>query len=417
MPADSATPADVSADAGPDPRAAANALALARILAAEPVLTGITTAGAAMGLAEGELGHAGPPFASPGEIPRLVLNALAGAAVHEGWAGTVAEAAALVRDGRIRLRANHDLGTVSPMAGVVRPSQRVMRVENRNGAGVTFATLAESGRRALRFGVYDAAAAEGLAQIDTVVAPALDRALPAGGLPVLPLVADGVELGDDVHQRNIGGMAAFVRALPDLDPAVRSWLFANPQHFLNYAMAAAKLCLDQAEGIPGSSLVTALTRNGTACAIRVAGTGRRWFRAPATVPVGGFFPPFTLADAQGDLGDSAIVEAYGLGGALAHAAPEIARTMGRDWAEAQEDGRAMRTLYRGRHPRIAPALCGPPGVGAGLDAARVVAAGRPLRIHTGIGHRDGASGWIGVGVARAPLACFAAAVAALGDAA
>ncbi|MCJ2048845.1 DUF1116 domain-containing protein [Methylobacterium sp. J-070] len=402
------------ADPNADPRAAANAQALARILAAEPVLAGITTAGDAMGLAEGELGHAGAPFPSPEAIPHLVLNALAGAAVHEGWVGTVPEARAWIRDGRIRLRANHDLGTVSPMAGVVRPSQRVMRVENRAGPGVTFATLAESGRRALRFGVYDAGAAEGLAHIDDVVAPALDRALPEGGLPVLPMVADGVAQGDDVHQRNIGGMAALVRALPDLDPAVRSWLFANPQHFLNYAMAAAKLCLDQADGVAGSSLVTALTRNGTSCAIRVAGTGKRWFEAPATVPVGGFFPPFTLADAQADLGDSAIVEAYGLGGAIAHAAPEIARTMGRAWSEAQEDGRAMRALYRGRHPLIAPALCGADGVGVGLDVALVAAAGRPPRIHTGIGHQDGATGWIGVGVARAPLACFESALEALG---
>lgn len=403
----------MSADPHSERSASANAEALRRILAAEPVLAGIATAGEAMGLAEGELGHAGAPFPGPDAIPHLVLNALAGAAVHEGWAGTVAEARARIRDGRIRLRCNHDLGTVSPMAGVVRPSQRVMRVENRAGPGMTFATLAESGRRALRFGVYDAAAAAGLAWIDDVVAPALERALPGAGLPVLPLVADGVAQGDDVHQRNVGGMAAFVRALPDLDPAVRSWLFSNPQHFLNYAMAAAKLCLDQADGVAGSSLVTALTRNGATCAVRVAGTGRRWFSAPATVPVGGFFPPYTPADAQADLGDSAIVEAYGLGGALAHAAPEIARTMGRDWAEASEDGRAMRALYIGRHPLIAPALCGSEGVGAGLDAARVVAGGRPLRIHTGIGHRDGASGWIGVGVARAPLACFAQALTAL----
>lgn len=403
----------MSADRPDASPASANAEALRRILAAEPVLTGITTAGEAMGLAEGELGHAGAPFSTPTEIPHLVLNALAGGAVHEGWAGTVAEARAQILDGKIRLRCNHDLGTVSPMAGVVRPSQRVMRVENRAGPGVTFATLAESGRRALRFGVYDTASAEGLAQIDDVVAPALDRALPGAGLPVLPLVAEGVAQGDDVHQRNIGGMAAFIRALPELDPAVRSWLFANPQHFLNYAMAAAKLCLDQAEGVAGSSLVTALTRNGASCAIRVAGTGRRWFAAPATIPVGGFFPPFTLSDAQGDLGDSAIVEAYGLGGAIAHASPEIARTMGRDWEEAAVDGRAMRSLYIGRHPLIAPALCGVEGAGVGLDAARVAAAGRPLRIHTGIGHRDGASGWIGVGVARAPLACFTQALSAL----
>ncbi|BCP54029.1 hypothetical protein K32_26460 [Kaistia sp. 32K] len=395
--------------------AEANARALGLIEAAEPVLTGVTTAREALQLDDLELGHAGPPFETPDAIPRLVLNALAGAAVHEGWTNSVESARQKILDGAIRLHSNHDLGTVSPMAGVVRPSQKLMRVENRAGAGVVYATLAESGRRALRFGVYDEASAAGLRWVDDVLAEALAAALPAEGLPVFPLVADGVALGDDVHQRNIGGMMAFIRALPALDDPCRAWLFANPQHFLNYAMAAAKLALDRADGVPGSSIVTAISRNGVHCGIRVAGTGKRWFTAKAVLPVGGFFAPFTIDDAQADLGDSAIVEAYGLGGAIAHASPEIARTMGRDWDEATDAGRVMRQLYIGKNPVIAPALCGEPGVGLGLDARRVVEAGQPVRIHTGIGHKDGQSGWIGVGVAEAPLACFSAAVQALGE--
>ena len=346
-------------------------------------------------------------------IPRPVLNALAGAVVHEGWADSIDAARRLVLDGQIGLRPNHDLGTASPMAGVVRPSQTVMRIENRAGSGTTYATLAESGRRVLRFGVYTDDVAEGLRWIDTTLGPALSRALPVGGLPILPLVATGVALGDDVHQRNIGGMMGFIRALPEVESRARTWLFDNPQHFLNYAMAAAKLALDSAAGLAGSSIVTAITRNGVDCAIRLAGTGTRWFTAPAVVPQGGFFAPFGLADAQADLGDSAIVEAYGLGGALAHAAPEMARAMGRPWSEALEAGHAMRGLFAGRHPTINPALAGEAGVGLGLDGARVVAARRPVRIHTGIAHRDGETGWIGVGVAGAPVACFEAAMAAL----
>jgi hypothetical protein len=301
------------------------------------------------------------------------------------------------------------------MAGIVRPSQIVMRIENRSGTGATYATLAEGGRQVLRFGVYTAEVAAGLRWLDTVLGPALGRALRPGGLAILPIVAAGVAMGDDVHQRNVGGMMGFIRGLPDLEPAARTWLFDNPQHFLNYAMAAAKLALDGAGGIAGSSIVTAITRNGVDCGIRLAGTGPRWFLAPAVVPKGGFFPPFGLDEAQADLGDSAIVEAYGLGGALAHAAPEMARAMGRPWSEAMDAGHAMRALFAGRHPTIAPALAGDAGVGLGLDAARVVANGRPVRIHTGIAHRDGETGWIGVGVAEAPLACFEAALSALRD--
>ncbi|MFW5655851.1 MAG: DUF1116 domain-containing protein, partial [Roseicyclus sp.] len=147
--------------------------AVERIAACRPVLVGLETAGAAMGLPEGTLGHAGPPFRSREEIPAVVLGALAGAAVHEGWAGDTARARAMVLSGEIALRANHEIGTVSPMAGVVRPSQPVMRVENAAGPGATWATFAEAGRRALRFGVYDAEAAAGLHHVDRVIAPAI----------------------------------------------------------------------------------------------------------------------------------------------------------------------------------------------------------------------------------------------------
>ncbi len=384
------------------------------ILACRPVLAGLETARDALGLAEGALGHAGPPFQSRQEIPAVVLGALAGACVHEGWAGSVEQGREMVLSGEIALHANNDLGTVSPMAGVVRPSQPVMRVENADGPGTTWATFAEAGRRALRFGVYDAAAADGLRHVESVIAPAIAAVLPKGGLPVWPLVAHGLTLGDDTHQRNIGGMSAFLAALPDLPNDVRAWLTGVPQHFLNYAMASAKLCLDRASLVSGARIVTALTRNGVDCAIRVAGTGATWHRAPASNPVGGFFEGFAQEDAQPDLGDSAIVEPFGLGGCTAHTSPEIARTMGRDWAEARREGAGMRELFGTRCPHFDPALAGADGLGAGLHAVRAAKAGG-VRIHTGIAHRDGATGWIGIGVARAPGACFEAALAALAE--
>ncbi|PWR19553.1 hypothetical protein DKG74_16945 [Zavarzinia aquatilis] len=391
----------------------ANEEAVARIAATAPRLTGSILAREALGLRDGELGHAGPPF-EPGQTPPpTVLHALCGAAVHEGWARDGKTAAAMIAAGEIRLRANHEIGTVSPMAGVVRPGQRLFRIEDAASGTATFATLAEKGRRVLRFGHYGPDVAAGLAFVEGPVADAIEAALPPGGLEIMPLIARGVELGDDVHQRNIGGMFAFLGALAPLPGEIRDWLATHPQHVLNYAMAAAKLCLDRARGVARSGIVTAITRNGIDCAIQVAGLDGRWFRAPASLPVGGFFPGFALADAHADLGDSAIMEAFGLGGCIAHGAPEIGRAMGRDWGESCAAGRAMRALFLDRQPHIAPALAGAEGVGLGLDAGRVVAAGADIRIHTGISHRDGQSGWIGIGVASAPHAAFAAALSAL----
>jgi len=387
--------------------------AIERIAGCRPVVCELLPARTAVGLVDGELGHAGPPFA-PGQAPSaVVLGALAGAVVHEGWAGSLEDAERQVLDGRIRLRANHSLGIVSPMAGVVRPSQPLFRVEDAASGTNAFATLAEKGRRVLRFGHYGDDVAAGLRHVESVIGPAIARALPAGGLPVLPLVARGVELGDDVHQRNIGGMLAFLTALAPLGAAERDWLAGHPQHFLNYAMAAAKLSLDRAAGIEGSRIVTAISRNGLDCGVQVAGLPGRWFTAPATRPDGCWFDGHGPEDAHGDLGDSAIMEAFGLGGCIAHASPEIARTMHRSWPEALEAGRAMRALFLDRRIDIAPALAGTQGVGLGLDAARAAGQAGGVRIHTGVAHRDVSGGWIGIGVAQAPQACFAAAMDAL----
>lgn len=384
----------------------ANRCALDRIAACEPVLVGIEPAHAALGLRDGELGHAGPPFADDETLSPTVLNALAGATVIEGWADNIHQARRLIEQRVIRLRCNHSLGTVSPMAGVVRPSQPLMRVENRKGGGVAYATFAEGGRRNLRFGVYDEQVAEHLQFVERRVAPAIAAGLPASGLPVLPLVAEGVRLGDDVHQRNIGGMYAFIKSLPDLDTEIRSWLLNNPQHFLNYAMAAAKLCLDRARGVQHSSVVVAISRNGNMCGIQLAGTGERWFSAASGIPDGGFFPPFGIEDAQPDLGDSAIMEAFGVGGTAVHCSPQIAEMLHTPWAAAVNIGELQRRYFLSAHPLLRPALAGDEGLGMGLDAQRVAVAGEGVRIHTGVAHRDGITGWIGIGAVSAPLACF-----------
>lgn len=398
----------------PWPPTDADRVAIERIAACRPVIRELVTARDAVGLGQGELGHAGPPF-EPGQAPSpVVLAALAGAVVHEGWAPSVEIAARMVLDGRVRLRANHSLGIVSPMAGVVRPSQPLFRVEDAASGANAFATLAEKGRRVLRLGHYGEDVAAGLHHVESTIGPAIARALPAGGLPVLPLVARGVELGDDVHQRNVGGMLAFLTALAPMDAPERDWLAGHPQHFLNYAMAAAKLSLDRAVGVPGSRIVTAISRNGLDCGAQLAGLPGRWFKAPATRPDGCWFDDHTAQDAHGDLGDSAIMEAFGLGGCIAHAAPEIARTMRRDWREALDAGHAMRALFVAQREDIAPALAGGEGVGLGLDAARAAALPDGVRIHTGVAHRDVSGGWIGIGVAQAPQACFRAAMEALG---
>jgi hypothetical protein len=70
---------------------------------------------------------------------------------------------------------------------------------------------------------------------------------------------------------------------------------------------------DAAEGIPFSTLVTAIACNGVEVGAQVSGLRKDWYTAPAAVPRGLYFPGYSEADANPDLGDSAISETAGIG--------------------------------------------------------------------------------------------------------
>ena len=68
------------------------------------------------------------------------------------------------------------------------------------------------------------------------------------------------------------------------------FIAGNDHFFLNISMAACKAMLDAAHGVAGSSMVTAMARNGVEFGIRVSGPGERWFTAPAPLVNGLYFP-------------------------------------------------------------------------------------------------------------------------------
>jgi hypothetical protein len=179
-------------------------------------------------------------------------------------------------------------------------------------------------------------------------------------------------------------------------------------------MAACKAALDAAHGVPWSSLVTVMARNGTDFGIRVAGSSARWFTAPVNTPEGLFFPGFGPADANPDIGDSAIVETIGLGGMAMAASPPVARFVGAGGlAEALRITEEMREITLGEHPHFRIPIQDDRGTPVGIDVRRVVATGITPLINTGIAGRKAGTGQVGAGVVRAPLGCFTAALEAL----
>jgi hypothetical protein len=404
----------------------ANRRAFAAYLAAEPVLEGIGAAGAVLP----EMGprtilHAGPPIAWEGMCGPM-RGAILGAILFEGWAERPAEAAALAASGAIAFAPCHHHGAVGPMAGVISPSMPLWIVRDAADGRRAFSGLNEGLGKALRFGAYGAEVIARLRWMTEELGPALSAALARSGpIKLKPLIAQALHMGDEVHNRNAAASAlllkrllpALLRGASDrerLAPIVE-FVGGNDHFFLNLSMAACKAMLMAAEGVPGSSMVTTMARNGIEFGIRVSGTGERWFTAPAPVIEGLYFAGFGAADAAPDLGDSAITETAGLGGFAMAAAPAIVKFVGGSPEDALAATETMRHIAIGANPAFTLPALDFAGVPAGIDARKVVDTGIAPLIDTGIAHKEAGVGQIGAGIARAPLACFAAAVTALAE--
>ena len=405
----------------------ANAEALRRILGAEPVLIDVQPAGDVLpNLGERMILHAGPPI----EWSRMcgpMRGAIAGIAVFEGWARDLEEGAQLAGEGAFAFQSNHDFGAVGPMTGMTTQGQPVMVVENRTTGNRSYCTINEGLGKVMRFGGNDAEVLDRLRWLRDVLGPAMGAALrQTDGILLKPLVARGLTMGDEMHQRNVACSGLLLRALaPELarvmaDTAALAEALAfiggNDQFFLNIAMAMGKAITDPVRDIEGSTVVTAMSRNGTEFGIRVSGTGDTWFSAPVEMPEGLYFPGYGAEDANPDMGDSTIVETVGLGGFAMAAAPAVAGFVGAGSAsEAALFTRSMGEITIGENPEWTIPALDYRGVPTGIDIRLVVESGVAPTINTGIAHKESGRGQVGAGVVKAPLACFDAALVGIAE--
>jgi uncharacterized protein DUF1116 len=402
----------------------ANAEAVKRIQAAHPWLEDLRPARDAIpALRERRLLHAGPPITWE-RMCGPMRGAVIGAALYEGWAETPEAAEAMAARGEIAFDPCHHHGAVGPMAGIVGPSMPVFVVRNRAAGNLAFSTMNEGLGKVLRYGAYDTSVLDRLRWMHDWLAPPLTAAIrEAGGFDLRALIAQALQMGDECHNRNKAATSLFFRGVaPHLlrlpvttkhMASVADFLNANDAFFLNLAMAACKCTADAAHGMSGSTVVTSMARNGTDFGIRVSGLGNRWFTAPSKVPVGLFFPGFTQADANPDIGDSAITETAGLGGFAMAAAPAIASFVGgtADLARTSTLRMYEITLAENEAYRI-PALDFR-GTPTAIDLRKVVETGILPVINTGIAHRNPGVGQVGAGLTEPPAECFHDALAAL----
>ncbi len=405
----------------------ANQKAFDAYLSAQPVLRGIGIAGKVLpNMAERMILHGGPPIAWENMCGPM-QGAIIGAILYEGWAKDTAGAWALASGGEVVLEPCHHHAAVGPMAGVISPSMPVWMVVDAAHGNQAFSNFNEGIGRVLRFGANSPDVIDRLKWIGQVLGPTLRAGVETlGGLDLKTLMAQALHMGDEVHNRNVAASSLFLKRLisallktdtPSADIAAAvDFIAGNDHFFLNLSMTACKAMLDAAHGVPGSSMVTAMARNGVEFGIRVSGTGDQWFTTRAPVVDGLFFPGYTTADAAPDLGDSAITETAGVGGFAMAASPAIVKFVGGTPQDAIDNTTAMTHITLGRNGAFTLPPMNFAGSPAGIDVRKVVDTGIQPIINTGIAHREAGVGQIGAGITRAPLACFTQAVSALASA-
>lgn len=419
------TEADLETIALDPRREAANALALERFLGVTATLVDVAPASEVLGLGRGEFLHAGPPITWD-RASGPMRGGLMAAAAFEGLVTDPEDAPALFESGSVSLEPCHHRGTVGPMAGVVSPSMWMFVLEDAATGRRTYCSLNEGLGKVLRYGAYEASVLTRLAWMRDVLGPVLQRAVRAQSEPVdiTGILTQMLQMGDEAHNRNRAGTLMLLR---DLGPEmvlgseaaevaeVLRFVGGNDHFFLNLAMPACKLALDAARDIPGSTMVTAMARNGTDFGIQVSGTGEEWFTGPAQVAEGLFLGDYGPEDANPDIGDSAITETAGIGGFAMATAPAIVRLVGGSVPDALATTRRMGEITLGENPRWIIPVLEFAGTPSGIDVSRVCRTGILPQINTGMAGRVAGTGQVGAGLVTPPAEIFPAALRRLAE--
>ncbi|ADE39956.1 hypothetical protein SAR116_1713 [Candidatus Puniceispirillum marinum IMCC1322] len=393
----------------------ADIFAFDRLSVVQPFWTGFDTAANHAGLDDNVFLHAGPAFSSVESICKPILNSAAVGAVFEGIADNLDQAINMLMAGEIELRPAQDYGVVTPLAGVVTPHMPLHYVYDGNhGRTVCLTPINGGNGAAMRLGQCSDAA---VAHMRWINGPVLD-CLAAGlgeGLELIPFASAGLAEGDDCHGRTIAATQFLVNEIDSrskggiANEEVRAFLNQSPSMFLNLWMAASKCIMMAATGIDGSSMITAMGSNGVDVGLQVAGLPGLWFTAPAAPPNGHITDGLDETRKLGAIGDSAVVEALGLGAMNITHSPEQMKALG-NFLPADFADRI--TALRGcEHFDFTVAK--PP---IGITARSVHDYGAAMVIALGIIDSKGELGRIGGGIFDPPMAAFNSALSALEDA-
>ncbi len=370
-------------------------LAFDRAMVTQPVWNGFDLAREVTGIADNVLLHAGPPFPGPGAITRPIMNSACVAAVYEGLAPSLDAAERMISSAEILLKPAQDVNVVAPLAAVVSGSMPLHAVYDAwRGQHRMFAPINGGNRPSLRLGLKSVAVLDHIRWLNTRCLDVLQGGL-AEGIALVPLAVAGLKGGDDCHGRTPVAGAALVHELVDRSPngvgddETLEFLKGSPSIFLNLWMAATKLMMSRAEGVPSSGFVTAAGGNGRDVGIQVSAFPGRWYTVPATPPEGAFDVDLPPSRALGAIGDSAVVDAFGLG------------AMAKVRTDPPTSAKSDHGMSVGEHPYFRGT-----GLKLGISAMAVAESGLAPQVSLGILDCEGEMGRLGGGLYQMPVKPF-----------
>ncbi|MEW6672324.1 MAG: DUF1116 domain-containing protein [Thermodesulfobacteriota bacterium] len=402
----------------------ANHEACDRILEARPWWTDVKLAQDVIpGMQKNRIFYSGPPIEWD-RMCRPQKAAIAGAMMFEGIIDDFSEAEALIKKGEVELDINQNHNSIGPMCGPISASMAVAVIENKTFGNFAYAAPFNTGRKFPMYtGCCTAEAVEIQRWLSEIWAPATSKALQAiGGIDCRALVGRSMLMGDEQHNRNqaatsllvnqmIGGYLKIDLPRDTFGELISFMLDMVEMFYGSPHLAVCKAMMDPAHNIEDSSVVTKMSSNGVEFGIMVSGLKNQWFTAPSPKVINGFyFPGFSEADANPDIGGSRIKETAGFGGMCIAASPAMCLLVGGKMKDIVKQTLDMYEITITENPAYQIPYLDFRGIPTGIDVVKIVETGITPVIDTAIMHKHENFPFIGVGLTISPMECFEKAI-------
>ena len=384
------------------------------IVDAEPYWVGVSRAIDLLdGFDEKTILHSGPPI----EYERMCglhKRGMVNAVLFEGLAKTEAEAEKLILKGDIKIKSAFDFNAVGSGVGIISASVPLLVSEDRRTgirAGV-FPHESKFGGGFCGWGLYSEQIKENLLYIgNELLAPISERLEECGGVYMKPIIAGGLEMGDENHSSQTAVDALFIREIIPLALKCKNadelltYFAQTPRFFHNFCPSASSAAILSADGIEGSPVVTAAGGNGVEYGIKVSGIPGEWFTAPSPMIRGTYMVEGASIENQLPwIGDSSVVECAGLGGLLSAASPKVCSWRGDTYKDGIRTTKQMRKICTTENENYRIPNLDFAHTPVGIDIFKVRSTGILPVIDGGMIDRNG--GWMGAGCAEIPYSCF-----------